>query len=106
MKDYIEIILGFFALVGVIYRIAQAESSIYKAIDALKDSVSERVSQQEHLLQLHLVEWQEKKEVYTYRFNSLEQLIKHKFDRLSNWIKQVGGFLNKQSGFIIRDDEW
>jgi protein associated with RNAse G/E len=105
-KNYLDIILALCGLTAIIYRIAQVEAKIYQAIDSLKDDLIKEVTTDKHKLELHLIEWQEKKENYAYRLASIEQLVKHKFERLANWIKQITGFLSRESNFIIRDDEW
>jgi hypothetical protein len=87
-------------------KVAGLESKTIIAVDLLKDELIKEILQNKHKIDLHLVEWNEKKEVYAYRFGSLESLIKHKFDRLANWIKQIANFLNKQSNFQTRDDEY
>ncbi|MEC4817797.1 MAG: hypothetical protein SAK29_31675 [Scytonema sp. PMC 1069.18] len=127
-KDYIEIILGLAALIGIIYKIAQAEatihtkinrleSSVYTAIDNLKDTLSERLTKSdyvlnerlmkaEHKLDIHLTEYAEKKTFFEYRINGNEKLIEHKFNRLKYWIDQIAGYLSKGSNFKIRDDQY
>lgn len=152
-----------FMLVGGIYRLAQIEANInlkikalethlLGAVDALRDSVVERLYSVEKKLDIHLVEYQHKeehralrikyvesqlvdaittvkenahqvhvmdktldihltdysnkKEYYDYRIHVFDQQLEHKFNRLVNLIKQLSGFLNKQSGFVMRDDEY
>jgi hypothetical protein len=55
---------------------------------------------------VHLTEYTEKKLFAEYRHNSTDKLVEHKFNRLRGLIKQLAGFLNKESGFILRDDEY
>ncbi|MBW4673347.1 MAG: hypothetical protein KME52_04820 [Desmonostoc geniculatum HA4340-LM1] len=113
----LTIIIGLLTVVGAIYRLAQIEANINSkidkvenkllyAVDQLKDSFVDRLYKVEKKLDVHLVEYKEKKLFTEYRLNGLESLIKHKFDRLANWVKQIVGFLNKNSGFQIRDDKF
>jgi uncharacterized protein YicC (UPF0701 family) len=117
MKDYLDIILGCIALVGAIYRLAQVEahinariarmeSAINTAVDNLKDSLVERLNNTENKLNIHLVEYNEKKLFTEYRLNATDESVKHKFNRLAGLIKQVSGFLHRESGFQIRDDQY
>ncbi|MDZ8096724.1 MAG: hypothetical protein RMZ42_33020 [Nostoc sp. DedQUE05] len=106
-----------FMLIAGIYRLAQIESNInakinrvettvLSAVDQLKDNLVDRLYTVERKVDVHLTEYSEKKLFVEYRLNGLESMIKHKFDRLANWVKQIVGFLNKQSNFQIRDDKF
>lgn len=117
INNALTIIIGLLTVVGAIYRLAQIEANInskidkvenrlLNAVDQLKDNFVDRLYKVEKKLDVHLVEYKEKKLFVEYRLNGLESLIKHKFDRLAGWVKQVVGFLNKNSGFQIRDDKF
>ncbi|BAT56376.1 hypothetical protein NOS3756_53810 [Nostoc sp. NIES-3756] len=106
-----------FMLIGGIYRLAQIEASIntkihkvesnlLTAIDGLKDNFVDRLYTAEKKLDIHLTEYQGKKEHYDYRIHDFDSRLEHKFNRLRGLIKQLAGFLNKESGFILRDDEY
>jgi hypothetical protein len=106
-----------FMLVGGIYQLARIEANInakivktevdlLTAIDALKDNLVDRLYIVEKKLDVHLTEYSEKKVFLEYRLNDTDKRIEHKFNRLSNWIKQIAGFLNKESSFQIRDDQF
>ncbi len=106
-----------FLLVGGIYRLAQIEANInakisntqtnlLTAIDSLKDNFVDRLYTNEKKLDIHLTEYTEKKLFSEYRHNATDKLVEHKFNRLRGLIKQLAGFLNKESGFILRDDEY
>ncbi|MCC5620194.1 hypothetical protein [Nostoc sp. CHAB 5715] len=106
-----------FMLIAGIYRLAQIEASInarisnvqtnlLTAIDSLKDNFSDRLYVNEKKLDVHLTEYTEKKFFAEYRHNATDKLVEHKFNRLRGLIKQLAGFLNKESGFILRDDEY
>lgn len=117
LGNILNITLGFIAVATTIYKVAQSEANIntkmerlqtnlLAEIDKSKDNLSDRLASVEKKLDIHLVEYAEKKLFAEYRFNATDKLIEHKFKRLANWIKQIGGFLNKESGFQIRDDEF
>ena len=117
INNALTIILGLLTLIGAIYRLAQVEANInakinkveitvLTAVDHLKDNFVDRLYIVERKVDVHLTEYNEKKLFVEYRLNNNESLVKHKFDRLANWIKQIAGFLNKQSNFQIRDDKF
>ncbi|MDZ8135122.1 MAG: hypothetical protein RM049_07435 [Nostoc sp. DedQUE04] len=117
INNALTIILGLLTLVGAIYRLAQVEaninakinrveSTVLTAVDQLKDNFVDRLYTVERKLDVHLTEYNEKKLFVEYRLNGIENMVKHKFDRLANWVKQIAGFLNKQSNFQIRDDKF
>lgn len=117
VSDTLTIILGFLTLIGAIYRLAQVEAAINARIsrvetnilvatDQIKDGLSDALHKLEKKLDIHLVEYEEKKNFIEYRITGLEGIIKHKFDRLASWIKQISETLNKQFGFQIRDDKF
>ncbi|MBE9054173.1 hypothetical protein IQ243_28035 [Nostocales cyanobacterium LEGE 11386] len=113
----LSIVLGLITLAGAIYRLAQVEaninskiarleSTLLTVVDQTKDNLSDRLVSIEKKIDIHLTEYAEKKVFVEYRFNATDKLIEHKFNRLANWIKQITGFLNKESGFQIRDDQF
>ncbi|MBW4615478.1 MAG: hypothetical protein KME21_19810 [Desmonostoc vinosum HA7617-LM4] len=104
-------------LLGAVYRLAQVESNInaritrvettvLSAVDQLKDNVVDKLYATEKKLDIHLTEYTEKKLFAEYRHNATDKLVEHKFNRLRGLIKQLAGFLNKESGFVLRDDEY
>ncbi|MBD2609456.1 hypothetical protein H6G81_34445 [Scytonema hofmannii FACHB-248] len=117
INNALTIILGLIAVIGAIYRLAQIEAQInaritnvqsvlLDAIDSLKDNLAERLYINEKKLEVHLTEYTEKKLFSEYRHNATDKQLEHKFNRLRGLIKQLAGFLNKESGFILRDDEY
>ncbi|MDZ8093722.1 MAG: hypothetical protein RMZ42_17595 [Nostoc sp. DedQUE05] len=117
INNALTIILGLLTLIGAIYRLAQVEANInakinrventvLAAVDHLKDNFVDRLYTVERKVDVHLTEYNEKKLFVEYRLNGIETMVKHKFDRLANWVKQIAGFLNKQSNFQIRDDKF
>ena len=106
-----------FLLVGGIYRLAQIEAQINSrianvqatllaALDSHRDNFVDRLYVNEKKLDVHLTEYSEKKLFSEYRHNATDKMGEHKFNRLRGMIKQLVGFLNKESGFILRDDEY
>lgn len=87
-------------------KIKTVETKVLTAVDQLKDNVTDRLYTVEKKLDIHLVEYQGKKEHYDYRIHDFDKRLEHKFNRLRNLIKQLAGFLNKESGFVLRDDEY
>ncbi|MBD2605479.1 hypothetical protein H6G81_13285 [Scytonema hofmannii FACHB-248] len=106
-----------FLLIGGIYRLAQIEAHInaritnvqatlLAAIDSQRDNLVDKLYLNEKRLEVHLTEYTEKKLFSEYRHNATDKQLEHKFNRLRGLIKQLAGFLNKESGFILRDDEY
>ncbi|MBD2360054.1 hypothetical protein H6G36_02370 [Anabaena minutissima FACHB-250] len=106
-----------FMSVAGVYRLAQIEANINAkitkvendlliAIEHLKDNFVDRLYTVEKKLDVHLTEYGEKKLFAEYRHNATDKLVEHKFNRLSGLIKQLSGFLHKESGFVLRDDEY
>ncbi|WP_144051333.1 hypothetical protein [Calothrix sp. PCC 7507] len=117
INNALTIILGLLTLTGAIYRLSQIEANInakisksenhlLTAIDNLKDTLTDKLYTTEKKLDVHLTEYSEKKIFAEYRFNSIDKAIEHKFNRLANWIKQIGAHLYRQSGFEIHDDQF
>lgn len=106
MKQHLDTIISICALVGMIWRIAELKSKIYSAIEDLRDETEKTTTRIEHKLDIHLTEYGEKKMFTEYLIHNLDAKIEHKFKRLANWVRQISGFLNKQSDFQIRDDEY
>jgi hypothetical protein len=117
VNNAITITLGLLALMGYVWkfaevkadinaRIAKLETNTLLAIDTLKDSLIDKVYTTDKKLDIHLIEYTEKKLFTEYRLNGTDKLVEHKFNRLANWLDQIAGFLHKQSGFQIRDDKF
>lgn len=102
IKDILEIILAVCALTGIIYKIAQTEASIYKAIDSLKDGLIAQMCQNDSKFSIHLTEYSTRKEFVDYRIHGLDEKIDHKFNRCWDEIKQMKGYLQSQ-GFKSRE---
>ncbi|BAY60926.1 hypothetical protein NIES22_09870 [Calothrix brevissima NIES-22] len=117
INNAITIITGLMVIVGAIYRLSQVEANInakiakvetnvLTTIDDLGDKITDQIHQNEKRLDIHLTEWNEKKVFVEYRLNGLESLIKHKFERLAGWIRQIAELLGHQFGFQIKDDKF
>lgn len=102
MKDYLDIVIGIAAVVGIIWRVASVKAEIYREIDRLKDDLEDASKDTSHKLELHLIEYAEKKEFLNYRLNGFDEMIKHKFNRCWNEIKEIQGFLTK-TGYNVRE---
>ncbi|BAY94799.1 hypothetical protein [Tolypothrix sp. PCC 7601] len=102
MKEHLDIIVSVCVLVGMVWRLALVQAQIYKAIDDARDEIDDSINAVAHKLDLHLIEYGEKKEFTVYRFNGIDEVIRHKFDRCWGEIKQIQNYLAKQ-GFIPRD---
>ncbi|MBD2197946.1 MULTISPECIES: hypothetical protein [Calothrix] len=117
VNNAITVISGLLLIIGAIYRLSQVESninakitkvetSILTTMDQLEDKLAIRFHDTEKKLDIHLTEYSEKKVFLDYRLNATDKAIEHKFNRLANWIKQITGFLGKESNFQIRDDQF
>ncbi|MBD2771603.1 hypothetical protein [Iningainema tapete] len=87
MKDYLEIILGVLALIGIVYRVAKLESEMYEAIDGVGDALTERINLTLNEFRIHVAVYRERKEQVDYLIHGLDEKINHKFDRLYQEIK-------------------
>ncbi|MHC5861700.1 hypothetical protein [Nostoc sp.] len=107
LNNALTIILGLLALIGAIYRLAQVEASIHARITSLEYNLSTKLDLVERKLEIHVTQYlSDKDNIYEYRLNNADKTIEHKFNRLANWITQISGYLNKESGFQIRDDKF
>lgn len=87
MKEYIQIILGILALIGIVYRVARLQSEVYEAIDDLGDALSEQINLIINEFRIHVAVYKERKEQVDYLIHGLDEKINHKFDRLHQEIK-------------------
>jgi len=117
IHNSIALLVGIITIVSAIYRLSQIEANINNkidrleakilfAVDQLKDALSDKLHEVDKKLDLHLTEYHEKQIFVEYRLGGLESLIKHKFERLANWIKQVADLLYQHFGFQIKDDKF
>lgn len=95
IKDFLELAIILGSITSAIFKFAHLEAKIY-----------ERIASVDNKLQLHMTECEGDRQMYEYRLNATDKALEHKFNRLANWIKQLAGFLHKESGFQIRDDQY
>ncbi|MDF5706551.1 MAG: hypothetical protein PUP90_02425 [Nostoc sp. S4] len=102
LKNSIDLLLGIFALVAIVYRISHMEAAIYREIDKVSDELRKEV----HLIQMdfftHKTDYTVRKEWQSDVARGLKQMIKHKFSRLNFHIIDIQRHLEKQTGFIVR----
>lgn len=89
MKNNLDIILGFAALVAVVYRVFQVEARIYDTIDELHKSLSKRIAENEFNFGVHVAAYAERKERVDYLIHANEEKIDHKANRLFDEIKEI-----------------
>jgi hypothetical protein len=80
MKDYLEIIMALAGLVGIAYQVAKTEEKIFDAIQKLNAG-----------FEVHLKEYEIRREWVDYMLNGLNEKISHKFNRLHDEIKSING---------------
>jgi hypothetical protein len=90
INNALTIILGLLGVIGAIYRLAQIEANIISKISAIDKKID-----------IHLTEYNSKKELIEYRLHGHDELIDHKFGRCWNEIKDIENYLAKD-GFIPR----
>lgn len=94
VKDSIEIVIGVLALVGWIYQLASFERRIY-----------ERIASLEAKLNIHMTDYQNRKESVDYRMGELNNKIEHVKSRLWEQISQIQRFLEKRYTFRTRETD-
>lgn len=101
LKNSLDIVLGIFALVAIVYRISHMEASIYREIDRVSDNITNQL----HTIQMdfsnHKTDYAVRKEWHTETARGLKQMIQHKFSRLNFHVIDVQRYLEK-SGYVIR----
>ncbi|MBC1236188.1 hypothetical protein VF14_26885 [Nostoc linckia z18] len=102
LKNSVDLILGIFALVAIVYRISHMEAAIYREIDKASDEFRKEI----HLIQMdlsaHKTDYVVRKEWQSDVARGLKQMIKHKSSRLNFHIIDIQRHLEKQTGFIVR----
>ena len=76
-------------IVAVLWQIAEMKYSIYKYIDVANNSQSYRISELEKSLAVHQHLYEERKEFVDYQLHALNELVKHKFDRVMKEIQDL-----------------
>jgi hypothetical protein len=89
MKNNLDIILGFAMLIGIAYKVFQIETAIYDAIKDLKESINNRIAENELRFGVHMAAYAERKEQVDYLIHANEEKITHKANRLFEEIKEI-----------------
>ena len=76
MKDLIELVAAVIGLAGLAYRLGKVEEKIFDAVQELRSD-----------LNVHLKEYEIRKDWVDYMIHALNEKISHKFDRLREEIK-------------------
>ena len=76
MKDLIELVAAVLGLAGLAYRLGKVEEKIFDAVQELRSD-----------LNVHLKEYEIRKDWVDYMIHALNEKISHKFDRLREEIK-------------------
>lgn len=91
LKDYLEVIVLVVSIVGVVWQVAKTKADVEIKIDQVKDEFFFKLTELKHEFSIHVTEYEGKKEAYSYRFHSLDETLKHKFqrcwDRLEEYYK-------------------
>jgi hypothetical protein len=103
VKNYLDVVIGVCAIVGIIWRLALVKAEIEKEYERLKDYLDDKIIKTENELKIHLTEYEGKKELLEYQLSGINQKLDHKFNRCWAEIKQQQAFLVKQ-GFVPRED--
>jgi hypothetical protein len=80
--EYLQIFLGLFTLIGIVYRLAQIENKIHLAIDKVGDDFWKRCTDIENKLALHVVECDTRARTDRYS-------IKYTFTKLQNLEEKI-----------------
>lgn len=86
--EYLQIFLGLFTLIGIVYRLAQIENKIHFAIDKVGDDFWKRCTEIENRLALHIVECDTRAKTDKYS-------IKYTFSKLQNLEEKMDLILGK-----------
>jgi formyltetrahydrofolate hydrolase len=76
MKDSIELLIAICSLMGIVWKIAKIE-----------EKVNDRIQSVENLVEVHLREYQIRREWVDYMLHATNEALKHKFERLREEIK-------------------
>lgn len=101
LKDTLDVILGFAAIIGIVLHIAKTKSDIEKAIDNVKDDLSDKIANLSTEIKVNQARQDGKREMTEYFINDIYSQIHHKFYRCWDEIQNLQGFL-QQYGFIAR----
>ncbi|MGV0102506.1 hypothetical protein NSTCB13_01031 [Nostoc sp. DSM 114160] len=102
LKNSVDLLLGIFALVAIVYRISHMEAAIYREIDKVSDELRKEVNLIQMDFAVHEADYKVRKEWQFEVAHGLKQMIKHKSSRLNFHIIDIQRHLEKQTGFIVR----
>jgi hypothetical protein len=108
---FLGILVSVSALAGVAIRIISKMNSISSSINQIELSLkeqsanTEKIRQLEKNFDLHIQEYINRKDVMQMLLGQLDQKINHKFKRLLFYTRDVQRFLQKDSGFAMREYE-
>jgi len=78
MHEYLNALVASCSLIGIIYRVAK-----------LEEKINDRIQSVEARLDIHVKEYQIRREWVDYLIHALDQKIDHKFNRLFEEIKKI-----------------
>jgi hypothetical protein len=78
MYKHLDALVAACSLIGIIYKVAK-----------LEEKINDRIQSIEARLDIHLREYQIRREWIDYLINALDQKIDHKFNRLFEEIKKI-----------------
>ena len=100
--DSIQLVIGIFAVLGVLWQLAQVKASIDKAIDAVKDEAYDWHSELDKRLDIHLRDYDNycrvSEEKYRILYNSMRDM--EKIVRESNPNYRVRQYFSDESGTL------
>lgn len=102
VSDIVNVILGLIAIGGLIYKLAQVERAIYKAIDTLEDSVGERMNAYEKRLDIQEHHITSRNQLYDMQLNQLEEKVRGRLNRLAAGQQDIQKYLERSSNFQAR----
>src|SRR5690242_14776911 len=99
LKNSLDIVLGIFALVAIVYRISHMKASIYREIDRVSDKIIEQIHNMQMDFSNLKTDYAVRKEWHTETARGLKQMIQHKFSRLNFHVIDVQRYLEK-TGYV------
>jgi len=102
VSDIVNVILGLIAIGGLIYKLAQVERAIYKAIDTLEDTVSDRMNAYEKRLDIQEHHINSKYQLYDMQLNQLEEKMRGRLNRLAAGQVDIQKHLERNTNFQVR----
>jgi hypothetical protein len=101
LKDTLDVILAFAALIGIVLHVAKTKSDIEKLIDSVKDDLTEALRDLKTDIKVSQARYDGRREMTEYYINDLYYQVNHRFYRCWEQIKDLQSFL-KKDGFVAR----